>query len=137
MSTQDHIFRLSQAVIDGFNKKEYTGAVFFDLEKAFDKAPHHGILYKQKKLGINHFLNIWIKEFLKNRKFKVCVNKVLSKELTIQTGVPQGSCLSPTLFLIYFSDIFNIIPKQVRVALYADDLCIWFTSRSLKKKKKI
>lgn len=44
MSTQDHIFRISLSIILGFNKRQATGAVFFDLEKAFDKASHQGNL---------------------------------------------------------------------------------------------
>jgi hypothetical protein len=37
---QDQILRLNQSIIDGFNRNHKTGAVFFDLEKAFDKTPH-------------------------------------------------------------------------------------------------
>jgi hypothetical protein len=133
MSTQDHIFRLSQAIIVGFNKKEYTGTVFFDLEKAFDKASHQGILSKLKKLGLNKYLINWIKQFMTDRKFRVSINNSTSNEFTITTGVPQGSCLSPTLFSIFFSDIAKHIPKEVHVALFADDLCIWFSNKSLKR----
>ena len=45
-SCQDHILRLTQQITNGFNEKKFTGAVFFDLEKAFDMAPHAGILNK-------------------------------------------------------------------------------------------
>ncbi|RNA02265.1 RNA-directed DNA polymerase from transposon X, partial [Brachionus plicatilis] len=39
-SFQDHIFRINQSIVNGFNKKQMTGAIFFDLEKAFDKTSH-------------------------------------------------------------------------------------------------
>ena len=132
MSTQDQIFRLSQSVISSFSKKHYTGAVLFDLEKAFDKASHQGIHYKIQKLGLNHYLFIWIKQFLTNRKFLVSVNDSFSDEFPILNGVPQGSCLSPTLFALFFSDNAEVISKEVQKALFADDLCIWFSSASLK-----
>jgi hypothetical protein len=44
-STQDQILRINQSIIEGFNKNCKTGAVLFDLEKAFDKTPHEGILH--------------------------------------------------------------------------------------------
>ena len=51
--------------------------------------------------------------------------------------MPQGSCLSPTLFILYFSGIAKIIPPNVKIALYADDLCIWFTSSSKREIKRV
>ncbi|RNA39356.1 AP-like endonuclease reverse transcriptase [Brachionus plicatilis] len=43
-----------------------------------------------------------------------------------------GSCLSPTLFSLFFSDITKIIPNDIQIALFADDLCIWYSNRSLR-----
>jgi len=55
-----------------------------------------------------------------------------STTFTIKTGVPQGSCLSPTLFNIFFSDISDHILKNIHRALYADDLGILYNSDKLK-----
>ena len=35
-STDDHLFRLSQSVMESFNRKEHLVAAFLDIEKAFD-----------------------------------------------------------------------------------------------------
>ncbi|CAF1041935.1 unnamed protein product, partial [Brachionus calyciflorus] len=51
--TQDHILRLNQSIIQGFNEKKITGAIFFDLEKAFDKVSHQGLIEKLKSIGLN------------------------------------------------------------------------------------
>ena len=88
-------------------------------------------------MGTNLYLFNWIEHFLKNRKFKVSVDNVSSETFNISTGVPQGSCLSPTLILVYFSHIIKNIPENIQTALYADDLCIWFTSKSLKQIEKV
>ena len=45
-SCHDHIMRICHSVTHGFNKKEKIAAVFFDLEKAFYKASHEGIIIK-------------------------------------------------------------------------------------------
>jgi hypothetical protein len=134
-SCHDHILRLTQQITDGFNnptKKLHTGTVFFDLEKAFDIAPHDGILNKLEKNNLNPCLIGWVKSFLTERSYQVNWCNNASNSFSICRGVPQGSCLSPTLFNIYFSDIAECIPKQVQKALFADDLGIWFSDSSLK-----
>jgi hypothetical protein len=94
-SCQDHIVRLDQLISEGFNKKQYTGCVLFDLEKAFDKASHQGILHKLQKANLPPLLLNWVKDFLTNRTFQVTWKSTPSTTFTIKTGVPQRSCLSP------------------------------------------
>jgi len=136
-STQDQILRLTQDIVHGFNNSERTAAIFFDLEKAFDKASHSGLLYKLKEKGLDATLWCWIKNFLDDRSFCVSHQGARSKFYPITCGVPQGSSLSPTLFILFFSDVVKSLPSNVKVALYADDLCIWATHKSLKKLRKI
>jgi hypothetical protein len=70
-STQDQILRINQSIIDGFNRNHKTGAVFFDLEKAFYKTPHEGILHKMRSIGIPDTLIRWTSNFLTDRSFNV------------------------------------------------------------------
>jgi len=130
-SCHDHIARLDQIVTEGFNKKKRTGLITFDLEKAFDKASHQGIIFKLEKQNLPSALLNWTENFLSNRSFYVTWNKEKSSTNNIKTGVPQGSCLSPTLFNIFFSDIDTQIPANIHRALYADDLGILYSSKSL------
>ncbi len=58
------------------------------------------------------------------------VKLIVSK--SINTIILCRSCLSPTLFNIYFSDITDCLTNQVQKALFADDLGIWCTDSSLK-----
>ena len=41
-STDDHLFRLSQSVMESFNRREHVVAAFLDVEKAFDNVWHNG-----------------------------------------------------------------------------------------------
>ena len=131
-SCQDHILRITQHVTNGFNNKKLTGAVFFDLEKAFDTTPHAGIIHKLEKNNIHLHLLAWIISFLTQRSFKVKWKNKSSNSFPINRGVPQGSCLSPTLFNLYFSDVVLDIPNNTLKGLFADDLCIWTTHTSIK-----
>ena len=40
-STDDHLFRLSQFVMESFNSREHVVAAFLDVEKAFDNVWHN------------------------------------------------------------------------------------------------
>ncbi len=132
-SCQDHIARFNQYITEGFNNKQYTGCVLFDLEKAFDKASHQGILHKLQKFHLPTSLFNWIQDFLTDRPYLTSWNSINSNTYTTKTGVPQGSCISATLFNIFFSDISLHIPEHIFRALYADDLGILFRSSNLKE----
>lgn len=136
MSTHDHFLRLYNSILHGFNNRMNTGVVFFDLEKSFDKISHQAILTKLKKIKINFYLFNWVKSFLSNRRFLISYKSTYSKHFKISSGVPQGSCLSPTLFSVFFSDIAQVIPPQIKKALFADDLSIWYSDKTLKKIEK-
>ncbi|KAH8395740.1 hypothetical protein KR215_005815, partial [Drosophila sulfurigaster] len=46
-----------------------------------------------------------LKSYLYNRKFSLRCNSAMSDDYLIRAGVPQGSVLGPTLYLIYTADI--------------------------------
>jgi hypothetical protein len=43
----------------------------------------------------------------------------------MKQGVPQGSVISPLLFVIYINDILADLPPEAQISLFADDLAIW------------
>ena len=93
----------------GFDDGLVTGMILIDLQKAFDTI-NHGILLK--KLSIIGFFDHtveWFQSYLSNRKFMVNVENSFSEVSNI-CGVPQGSIISPLLFLIYVNDMqLNVI----------------------------
>ena len=70
-STHDHFLRFYNSIIHGFNNNMKSVAIFFDLEKAFDKINHKAILLKLKSLKLNASLYNWISNFFNNRLFFV------------------------------------------------------------------
>jgi retron-type reverse transcriptase len=109
------------------------GAIFFDIEKAFDKVWHNGLLFTLNKLQVPDYLGKWIRDYLTGRSFRVRVDGVFSTEQPISAGVPQGSVLGPILFNIFFNSIHDAIPFDCDRATYADDLSAWFANTNLKR----
>ncbi|GFT71621.1 RNA-directed DNA polymerase from mobile element jockey [Trichonephila clavipes] len=122
LSTSHQLLRVVEYAKSGFKEKKYTGAVFLDIQKAFDRVWHTGLLYKLIKINAPPQLILIIKSFLNNRSFAVRVNDTHSSTKQIRVGAPQGALLSPTLFNIYINDIPKT--RQTTVCLYADDTAI-------------
>ena len=123
--TEDQLFRLTQSIQDGFQNKKHTLAVFVDLQQAYDRVWRKGLLMKMSDIGIHGHMYSWIKFFLTNRTIQTKMNDALSSKEVLEEGLPQGSCLSCTLFLIYISDMEEVL--DILLALYADDLVLWVT----------
>lgn len=69
------------------NNKEKTAAVFFDMEKAFDRVSHDDLLHKLHVLGTPTQLTKIIDSFLSNRQFNVRNDNSLSSTKPVLAGV--------------------------------------------------
>ena len=94
-----------------------------DFAKAFDKVSHNRLLYKLQAYGIQGKAHRWIADFLAGRSQKVVVDGEESESCPVTSGVPQGSVLGPTLFLLFINDIGNDITSNIR--LFADDTILY------------
>ena len=130
-STNDHLFRLSQTIMESFNRGEHLIAAFLDVEKAFDNVWHDGLRYKIYQLDLPIKLCRWLSDFLVGRVIQVKIEGFLSPKVYPKTGVPQGSNLSPLLFLIYVNDMANPTHHQTNKSQFADDAGQWAVSKNI------
>ena len=120
-STTDSLIQLIDSCHRGFAKKEVTVALFLDLKSAFNKVHKHALLAKLYKIGLRGRLISFIKNFLTRRTFSVRCGNIYSNKHTTDHGLPQGSVLSPTLFLIMINDMLEKIYEdsfKLRYSLY-------------------
>ena len=127
--TEDQLLKLTQEIQDGFQEGKHTAAIFVDLQQAYDRVWRKGLLTKMIDLGIHGKLYRWIKFFLTDRTIMTKVNNAFSSKEVLEEGLPQGSCLSCTLFLIFLNDLADILKSET--TLYADDIALWQTTSNI------
>eukprot|EP00117_Sycon_ciliatum_P006569 scpid70576/ scgid6250/ Probable RNA-directed DNA polymerase from transposon X-element; Reverse transcriptase len=103
----------------------YAHMVAVDIAGAFDRVSHSGLIFKAKNVGIGGCLLHWLQDYLLNRKLSVLVHGDSSSPAPITAGVPQGSILGPTLFLLYVSDLDQCLSPETRLSSFADDTTLY------------
>lgn len=119
--TVEQIHRVAHTIRQTMERKEYCSAVFLDVQQAFDRVWHRGLLYKLK-LCLPHTAYMLLKSYLEHRLFQIRVEDSVSDLREIKAGVPQGSVLGPVLYTLYTSDLPT--SAEVVTATYADDTAV-------------
>ena len=93
--------------------------ISLDISKAFDPFWHKGLPVKLPMFGLHHTLINWIGSFLSDRSIAVRVDGFLSNLHSINAGVPQGSVISPVLFILFINDPLTSTSSSIHS--FADD----------------
>ena len=131
-STIDQITKLQDRIYKYNKNKGVTVGVFLDFEKAYDMIWRPGLMYKIKKMGITGNMFQFINSFVDGRTFQVKVGTSLSNTFELKNGTPQGSIISPTLFLIMINDL-DVDNELVELSLFADDSAVYKSGKSLNR----
>jgi ribonuclease HI len=134
-SAIDAALLLTNKVEENRRLKRYTSALFLDIKGAFDHVSKNRLLTTLQSLRLPASLIRWVASFLSNRVLRLSFNGQVEPFSSIETGIPQGSPISPILFLIYIRDLFPSL--AIGVLSFIDDIALYTASTSLKKNVKI
>ena len=112
-STMDSLVALENEVHEAILKNRLLVSIFVDLQKAYDTCWDYLILRELHTAGLRGNLGVFIAEFMRDRRFQVRVGNRLSAVHRLTLGVPQGSVLSVTLFLVAVNTVVRFIPAAV------------------------
>ena len=124
ISTNIAIGKLINKIYSGIEESKYGIGMFLDLQKAFDMVDREILLAKLNHYGIRDEPFRLIRSFLSNRNQYVKLGNYHSSTSEIRLGTPQGSILSPLLFLIFINDIVRC-SNILHFNLFADDTCVY------------
>lgn len=139
-STIHAITKFTSDICWARNAGDCVGAVFIDLEKAFDTVWLDGLFFKLTKKNFpSHLIKIlW--NMLHGKQFRVSEgHNTSSQAFKIENGLQQGTVNSPILFNLYISDLlqmYGLNNDNNKCAIaFADDLLVYVRDNKVSKIK--
>ena len=135
-STCDAIRILRDAVTHALSEQSTSlYAVFVDFRAAFDVVPRDLLIEKLVRvIGIKGRIIKLLSSIYSQNKIRVFDGLSFSEEIVQSRGVLQGDSLSPLMFILYVSDLPNLLSgvgDDMTSVLYADDLVLFSRSHDL------
>ena len=123
-SVEDAVSLTLHYVLQHLEKsRSYARILFLDFSSAFNTIIPQKLSMKLCDLNLNPLTCKWILSFLTERTQVVKCNGRLSSSLTLNTGAPQGCCLSPFLFTLFTNDCVSN-HNSVLVVKFSDDTTV-------------
>ena len=119
-SSISELLTLFDSLLEGKENKKEIMVILYDLSAAFDTVSHEILLAKLEVYGFDNSSLNWIKSYLKDRYQYVQVSEKKSKMQVTNIGTPQGSRLSPILFLCLMADM-DLWAEDSKLSNFADD----------------
>src|SRR5947207_5807843 len=117
------------------HEKKLTSVLFLDIKNAYDHLNKSQMIRICKNAKLSSACINWIHSFLTNRRVQLAFDdEIMNKSASIHVGTPQGSSVSPILWLIYTNQLYksnNYL--DVGIPSYLDDIAIIAASKSIKE----
>jgi ribonuclease HI len=117
-------------VEQALNQKKTASLLTFDVKGAFDGVLPGRLVHRLRSQGWPDKLVRWVASFITGRVVQIRIDGEIGPITEVLCGLPQGSPVSPILFMLYLAPLFRLGSAKARFG-YADDAAILATSPSL------
>ena len=119
-----------ETINNNMNNRHTTDIIHRDVEKAFDKVCHTGLIYKISQIGLHTCFTRTLCDYFTDRTATTQIGDYIGSTFPLNSGVPRGACRSPALYSFYAHDM----PEPLKITdsiAFADDI-IQITSEHYK-----
>jgi len=134
-SAIDAALALAHEIDNAKHTKDEVSILLMDVRGAFDNVAKIRLLNTMKQLGFPTPIIHWTDSFLSSRYTALAFDGQREEMQSVQTGIPQGSPVSPILFLIYLQPLFDDLQKHLPnlwTPSYLDDVALVTKERTEK-----
>lgn len=124
-STEHAIHLLLQRIYQAWSEGKVASLLLLDVSGAYDNVSRERLLHNLRKRRISETVVGWVASFLSGRCTTLKLQEYTAPSVPIETGIPQGSPVSPMLYLFYNADLIEACktPETESVG-YIDDVSI-------------
>jgi retron-type reverse transcriptase len=123
--TSDAVAQLVTKVENAWVKKRTALALLLDVKGAFDRVNKKHLLNRMVQVGMAGNIVRWVDSFLSDRRAMLVIDGRTSETRDIQAGLPQGSPVSPMLFILSVSAMFQWLEDRhpmLQAISFVDDI---------------
>lgn len=131
-STELAVKLLTSSIRTAWHHKATVSLLQLDIKGAFDTVNHVRLVDTLRKKGFPGWVLRWTQSYLAERSATLVFDGEESELIPIEAGVPQGSPLSPILFILYIATLYEAIEAAhpgIGIIGFADDTNLLAISR--------
>jgi hypothetical protein len=123
--TSDALAQLVAKVENAWGQKRVALALLLDVKGAFDRVNKQKLIGRMIQVGIAGNIVRWVDSFLSDRRAMLVIDGRMGETHSIQAGLPQGSPISPILFILSVSEMFQWLEDRhtwLQAISFVDDV---------------
>jgi hypothetical protein len=129
-STVDLTTCLTYNIEEALNKGLIATLLTLDVKGAFDTVLPGRLVHRLREQGWPDNLTRWVASFATGRLVQIKLDGEIGPITSIRCGLPQGSPVSPILFMLYLAPLFHMGSPKARFG-YTDNVGLLAISSSL------